>query len=442
MNLKPLWTFMAVFFIVGAACLFWALREDPTGAPDPVAYNDITRTVGERWNTFKAQELPGKEYHLDYVVTDLDGNVLVATRSGLDTTVSTAVRHHDIILDVCANGKVVGNIFFTNSAPYELQAQRRILQIVGLFLIFLPLLFCAGFVLYLRRKLIRPFRRMDAFARSVAAGNLDVPLEMDRQNLFGPFTESFDLMRTELLRAKENEYRAAQSKKELVASLSHDIKTPVASIQAITELMLVREQDSTVRKNLETIHAKARQIAELVENLFHASLEELEKLRVFPTAESSEILPDLLGTADYDGRAIIPAAPPCMLCIDRLRLTQVFDNIFSNSYKYAGTAIRVEFSFDGDFLVTTVSDLGSGVPEESLMLLCNKFYRGENAVGKKGSGLGLYLAHYFMEQMGGRIYCENQVDDGAAHGFIVRVSIPLAGRNFEGSATDHKNIQI
>ena len=62
---------------------------------------------------------------------------------------------------------------------------------------------------------------------------------MDRENVFGAFTESFDLMRHELRRARERERRASQSKKELVAKLSHDIKTPIASIRAVAEVMAV-----------------------------------------------------------------------------------------------------------------------------------------------------------------------------------------------------------
>lgn len=419
---------MATFFIVGAACIFWILREDNTAMPDPVACNDIVSSVGEQWGSLKTQDLPGRQYHLNYVVLDLDGAVLASTRQGLDTNIPASVRHRDIVLDVRTDGKIVGSVIIQNAALHEEQSQRRALETAGLFLLLLPLIFCAGFSFYLRRKLIDPFRKLEAFARRVAAGNLEVPLEMDRQNLFGPFTESFDLMRAELLRAKENEYRADRSKKELVASLSHDIKTPVASILAITELMLVQEQEAAARKNLETIHAKAKQIAELVENLFHASLNELEKLRVSAVEESSAVLTGILRAADYKGQAVIHDVPPCMLCVDRLRLEQVFDNIFSNSYKYADTAIHVEFLFAGDSLVAAVSDSGPGAPEESLPLLCNKFYRGENATGKSGSGLGLYLARYFMEQMGGSLSCENKTDGETSRGFTVHVGMPLAGR--------------
>ena len=73
---------------------------------------------------------------------------------------------------------------------------------------------------------LTPFRKLRRFARDVAAGNLDIPLEMDSYGSFGAFTESFGLMREELKKARENERAADQSKKELVASLSHDINTP------------------------------------------------------------------------------------------------------------------------------------------------------------------------------------------------------------------------
>lgn len=428
MNLKPLWTFMAAFFIAGFICLFIILRQGGTAEPDVIAYNDIACTIGEYWSSLNVNSLPLTDYKIDYAVLDINGNVIAATKDGLDTAVPEGIRHRDVILDIVANGKVVGNVIFANDATRNLQYQKDALLLAGFFLLLLPLLFCAGFALYLRRELISPFRRLDDFARRVAEGNLDIPLEMDRQNVFGPFTESFDLMRSELKRSRENEYLANQSKKELVASLSHDIKTPIASIQAITELMLVQQTDGAICKNLKTINEKAQQISALVTDLFHASLEELQKLKVFPKEESSAVLAQLLQAADYGKCAEIPEVPPCLLSIDRLRLAQVFDNIFINSYKYAGTTIDVEFSFEGKFFTAAISDKGPGAPEESLPLLCNKFYRGKNAQGKSGSGLGLYLARYLMKQAGGDLSCENRRKNGFICGFAVKVKVPLAGK--------------
>ena len=425
MNLKPLYAFMALFCAAGAILLFFILRGGENDVP-VAAYNDIARSLGEQWNRLDKHDLPGLSYHIDYAVLDLNGNVRAATHAGLDEpTVFSAVRRRDTVLDISANGVVVGNVLFYSHAAQDRQAQRPALFFAGLLLLALPLLFCIGFSLWLRHSLIHPFRLLDAFARRVAAGNLDIPLAMDKENLFGPFTESFDLMRDELARAKENEYRANRSKKELVASLSHDIKTPVASILAVTELMLVREPDAAARKNWETIHAKAEQISLLINNLFHASLEELQKLPVEPSEENSAALGEMLRAADYNGRTAVSPIPPCLLRFDRLRLQQVFDNIIHNSYKYADSAILVTFTFEGAALSVTIADNGPGAPPSDLALLCNKFYRGKNAAGKSGSGLGLYLSRYLMEQMGGTLACENRLRGETVCGFAVRLHIPF-----------------
>lgn len=97
-------------------------------------------------------------------------------------------------------------------------------------------------------------------------GNLDLPLEMDRQNLFGAFTESFDLMRSELKKARLAEAKANAEKKELVAKLSHDIKTPVASIKAAAEVGLALSETERMKENYTQIIRKADQINGLITN--------------------------------------------------------------------------------------------------------------------------------------------------------------------------------
>lgn len=116
---------------------------------------------------------------------------------------------------------------------------------------------CGGCFFYLQRAIIKPFGKMKRFAQRIAGGNLDIPLEMDRRNLFGAFTESFDLMRSELKKARMAEARANASKKELVAKLSHDIKTPVASIKAASEVGAALSADEKIRENYGQIIQKA-----------------------------------------------------------------------------------------------------------------------------------------------------------------------------------------
>ena len=243
---------------------------------------------------------------------------------------------------------------------------------------------------------------------------------MDKENAFGAFTESFDLMRTELITAKENEYKANTSKKELVVSLSHDIKTPVASIKAISELMSVTATDSKTKKQLETINAKADQINLLISNMFHATLEELKELKVTNSTISSQLISDMLLHSDYQKAADIDPIPECLILADPLRLSQVLDNIISNSYKYAGTRICITFHLDSALLID-ITDYGPGVLPEELPLLTQKYFRGINSKTQQGTGIGLYISAYFMDRMGGSLEFSNSKE-----GFTARLILKLA----------------
>jgi signal transduction histidine kinase len=282
-----------------------------------------------------------------------------------------------------------------------------------------------GLYFYCENRVLKPFRKLRRFARDIAMGNLDIPLKMDRHGNFGAFTESFDLMREEIRNARENERAADRSKKELVASLSHDIKTPVASIKAATELMLVSARSEKEKQQLERINEKAEQINSLVTDLFHATLEELNALQVTVAEIHSTVIPELLKSADYLGKIDeLIAVPECIVLADGVRLQQIFDNIVGNSYKYADTEIRICAVIEDDFLVVEIGDAGNGVSDEELPLLASKFYRGKNADDKTGYGLGLFICSYLLTEMAGELRCENRQG-----GFWVRVGLRLAGQD-------------
>jgi signal transduction histidine kinase len=291
------------------------------------------------------------------------------------------------------------------------------LYIIVIFLTLAGLFMCV----YFERAFFAPFHRLKAFARRIAAGDLDMPLEMDKRNLFGAFTESFDLMREQLRTARENEYKVNQSKKELVASLSHDIKTPVASIMSAMDLMLVKAKDEKERRAIMSVTAKLTHIDALVTNMFHATLEELQALKVTSREIQSTEIIAFIKNADYKGCIDSLTIPDCIVLADPLRLQQVFDNIISNSYKHANTRIAVDAFVKNNKAIISVRDFGAGVPEEELPLLFNKFYRGKNAGQTEGYGLGLYLSKYFMEQMNGALTCANH-----PQGFVLTLSLKLA----------------
>ncbi len=378
--------------------------KTPDFSQDAVAVNEIVQSVSRDFYSLSTHH---NGTSLDYTVLDNDGKVLYKTGSGLSENINSAIINRDTILDITVDGKTVGKVLIDNDGAHTLQEQKRTAMIIISVVIVVQLGICAFYAAYLYTSVVKPFRKLKGFAERVAGGNLDIPLEMDRKNLFGAFTESFDIMRSELKKARLAEAQAQQSKKELVAKLSHDIKTPVASIKAVSEVgqaVAVKEKD---KASYTQIIEKADQINTLVTNLFTATLEELQQLSVSPVFIESTLVKKLLENADYLHRAEVPNLPECLIFADRLRLQQVFDNIFSNSYKYANTEVSVSAQIKDEYIDIEIEDFGGGVPPEELPSLKEKFKRGSNVGHTEGAGLGLYISDYFMKEMGGKLNIEN-----------------------------------
>lgn len=342
---------------------------------------------------------------------------------GYEADVYNAMQEQKVLMDVEQSGKIVAKVVFDGQKAkmhnvYE-TLRRQMLAVFAVLGIFFAALCVSIYIRY-----IRPFRELQRFSAQIAKGNLDFPLAIHKANYFGAFTESFDIMREELKKAKQGEYEANVSKKELVVSLSHDIKTPVATIRAICEILLLKIRDEDTLDKIVVINRKAGTIDALISDMFHATLEDLSVLKIEPKEELSTVILPMFEEINYEGRIHFDnEVPQCLLRMDALRLNQVIDNVINNSYKYAGTDISVSFCDEGQTVGIRIADRGSGVTEEELPLLEQKFYRGTNAKGKDGSGLGLYLSRLFMEGMGGRFACESK--DGFCVHLVLQKVISL-----------------
>lgn len=419
MRAKWLFLTIAAIFAAGVVLSALILNTKEHKGVDLVAINEVVKTIESQWGHIEQGDYSAIKQ--PFTVIDNSGNVLYQTAEGLSTTINDAIRDRNAIVDVTLKGSIQGKLIIHNEEKELVQHMKEQLVIVILLTFTVLTVLCALYVLFINHAVFKPFKKLQGFAVNVARGNLDIPLIMDKNNLFGAFTESFDIMREELASARQSEYMANRSKKELVASLSHDIKTPVASIKAVSELMLMRATDDKVIKQLNTIYSKAEQINLLVTDMFHATLEELQQLKVTVTEESSAVIHGMISNVNYDDHISCDPIPECIILTDVTRLQQVLDNVLSNSYKYAGTPVTITSTINRTHLELYIKDYGQGINEDELPLLFNKFYRGNNAEGKSGSGLGLYISHYLMHSMQGDIECHNRDD-----GFTVTLRIKLA----------------
>lgn len=396
MKIKYLAAAFTLFMGIVMAYFWMETGGDEQTALDMVYYNKELKNVS------RAADEGMERRDLE---TEYDCSLLFLADEDYRSRLNEALTAGNVILDYERDGVIVGKVVWDreNRLQNRWKEQMRKNSLAVCLAVLLGGWILLALVFYC---FIRPFSTLKAFAAEIAKGNLDFPLPMERGNFFGAFTESFDIMREELRRARENEYRANVSKKELVAELSHDIKTPVSAIKAVCEVMEVKEQKEDTLEKVRVIAAKADTIDHLADNMFHATLEELEVLKVEPVEESSTLIPDMFRDLQYYGDISMEnEIGECLVWMDRLRMEQVIGNIVNNSFKYAKTPVTVRFEDEKDGIGITIKDKGKGVSPEELPLVTEKFFRGSNAAGESGSGLGMYLVKNFMEQMHGAVEC-------------------------------------
>lgn len=421
MRIKLLLVMILVVFATGITCSILIINNKNITEVDLVAINDLVKTVEKNWEQVSEETFQNNDIKQPFSIIDDRETVIYETPGNHFNNLYDAIKNRDTFIDLKQNNEIVGKLIIRNNEK-DIVEQLKSELITSISLILgLLMMISILYLAYIYKTLLKPFQQLQSFAANVARGNLEIPLNMDKNNYFGAFTESFDLLREELDAARQREYESNRSKKELVATLSHDIKTPVASIKAVSELILIQAKDEKVIKQVNTIYSKAEQIDLLVTDMFHATLEELQQLKVTVTEESSEILVEMMENVNYDQLIDYEPVPQCIILTDPLRMQQVIDNIISNSYKYAGTKIAIRSQINQGYLELHIMDFGSGSSMEELPLLFNKYYRGKNVEGKNGSGLGLYISKYFMENMYGQISCYNRQD-----GFTVILKIKLA----------------
>lgn len=295
--------------------------------------------------------------------------------------------------------------------------------VYGLIIFLFLMISLLGYIYY---AIIKPFERMEEYAEEVAKGNLDLKLNYERNNLFGEFTWAFDRMRREIIKARTCEKEAIENNKTVIATLSHDIKTPIASIRAYTEGLQANLASNPLKrqKYINIIIKKCDEVTALTNDIFLHSLADLGKLKMNLVEVSIkpiiiEYLNGLL--CDKDNVFINDDIPDANLLIDTKRFEQVLENIINNSLKYAkGSKVEIKVEKSLKDYIIIIRDYGKGISDEDMPFIFEKFYRGKNVGKEQGAGLGLYIVKYIMEQFNGNVYINSFKD-----GLEVRLIIPL-----------------
>lgn len=266
------------------------------------------------------------------------------------------------------------------------------------------------------RSVARPLQRVASASEAVAHGDYDQQVPIAGPTEVRELATTFNAM-TQRVKASQ------QSQRDFVANVSHDLKTPITSIQGWSQALLDGTADGEMlAKSAEIIHGEANRMSRMVQELL--DLARIESGN-FTLRKSEFLLNDLLQSlrdmflpqAEAQGVALTVSAPSdLVISADVDRLTQVLTNIVDNALTHTqrNGVVRVEAGVRANEVSLRVVDTGKGIAADELARVFERFYQTDKARshGRKGTGLGLAIAKEIVEAHGGRISAESQLGQG------------------------------
>ncbi len=283
---------------------------------------------------------------------------------------------------------------------------------------------------WITRALTVPLNRLRDATSQVAAGEFELghALPYERQDEIGDLARSFRTMSQRLAELD-------RLKAEFVSVASHELKTPINVIGGYAELLLdgmYGEVDREQREVLERIMEQTQSLTRQVNQLLDISRIEAGGFQVHPVEfRLADLMSNLRRTFEplaeqkrivFDVR--LEDGAPIILHADADRLrNEILGNLISNAFKFTpeGGAIHVCATADGPNVRIDVSDTGSGIPEDQLPFIFDKFYQVGAEARVKGSGLGLAIAKEVAEAHGGDLTVESTLSNGT----VFHVHLPV-----------------
>ncbi|KLU65547.1 sensor histidine kinase YycG [Desulfosporosinus acididurans] len=303
-----------------------------------------------------------------------------------------------------------------------------------------------SFLRRLEKRIFRPIRKLQNGVEEVAQGNYNVQVESDKTcdlGFIGLLVDSFNEMALKLQAGEKMKQEYEENRKTLIANISHDLKTPITSVQGYLEAILdgVGNSPQKVDKYLRTIYQNTIYIDKLIDDLFLFSKLDMQKLEFnFEVIPIQAFMEDLMEEFKFemeerniDFHYQNKMEDDCDLNLDRKRINQAFKNIIGNAVKYGSNkdlVICITMKRNDDIVAIDIEDNGPGIPGDKLPYIFNRFYRIDNERTKDlmSTGLGLAIAKELIQAHGGSI----TVSSIEQKGTCFSLEFPIVKKTKEG----------
>ncbi|MGG0716401.1 HAMP domain-containing sensor histidine kinase [Robertmurraya massiliosenegalensis] len=295
----------------------------------------------------------------------------------------------------------------------------------------------SSFVHYLLTKPVeRSIQLLVHQSQELEQGNFGHSLPVEGPLEIKELTNRFNQMNIKLENAFSEIKRAESSRRELVANISHDLRTPMSSIKAFVAAIQdgVVVDEETFKQYLRTISLETERLDQLIQQLFQLSLLDSSNIHLhFEAVRVDELLLSVLEHEQIHIKqknihieVVIPTHVP-VLHVDRTYFQKVLFNLLDNAIRFSkeGGAITLTVErFHVDKVKISIRDEGEGIKQEELLRIFERMYRIEKSRNKKfgGAGLGLAIAKTIVERHNGKITVTSEVGKGSEFSIIMPIS--------------------
>jgi signal transduction histidine kinase len=367
----------------------------------------------------------GNQYEQRIILTDIEGTVIADSQNKLSGEYQPEVN--GIILTDFMRTQQIGTLYITPKSPSELglKSFQILLGTIGYYFLWGGLIaVILAFVLsyFLSQRILSPVKALTGAARQLGSGNLSHRVHVKDKSELGELAETFNSMANNLERAEE-------LRKNMVADIAHELRTPLSNIKGYLEATLdgvVEANEDTIRK----LDEEATLLTRLVSDLQELSLAEAGELKLKREyGDLGKIIENTIKIMQTNATLksitlsslLSEELPP--VNIDIHRISQVLRNLIQNAITAtpSGGIVTVSTKKGVDAIEISVTDTGEGIATENLEKIFERFYRIDKSRARAtgGTGLGLTIARRLVESHGGKIKATSEPGKGSCFSFTI-----------------------
>jgi len=305
------------------------------------------------------------------------------------------------------------------------------------------------FLVNIKDRILKPIENLKKGVSEIAQGNYDVTITEEKTYEVNSLIKAFNEMSKKLRESEKLKTEYEENRKALIINISHDLKTPITSIQGYVEAITENEEilQDKLEQYLKVIHNNAVYMNRLIDDLFLFSKLDMQKLEFnFTEIKICPFIADMMEefkleleekNTGFEFNNMLTMDH--IVKLDAKRFYRIIRNIIDNAVKYGPKStlkIVTELYESEGSVCLDISDNGPGISEESLPHILERFYRADNERTKdlKSTGLGLAIAKELIEAHGGKIVVSSKKNQGS----IFTVSLPYIKKDVSSALEGDK----